>query len=162
VVLTLVSAAAGLALALVEDAYAPGLVARRVFAGVLVALVVAGAAVVWVEKGSPVSLARRGYDAVLAPPKRTGTDVSQRLLDLSSNGRIALWRVGWHEFEAKPLGGTGAGTYELAWTQHRPSPDQARDTHNLYLQTLGELGVFGLAALLLCLGAPLVAAVRAR
>jgi cytochrome c-type biogenesis protein CcmH/NrfG len=161
-VLSLVSAAVALALALCEDVVRPGAGTRRAFAAALVLIVVAGAAFVWVDRGSPVLLVRRGYDAVLAPPKHRGHDVSQRLLDLSSNGRIALWRVGWREFASRPLGGTGAGTFELAWMEHRPSADQARDTHNLYLQTLAELGVLGLAALLVCLAAPLVATWRSR
>ncbi len=39
---------------------------------------------------------------------------------------------------------------------------KVRDAHSLYLETLAELGTVGLALLVLALGAPLVAAVRAR
>jgi O-antigen ligase len=61
-----------------------------------------------------------------------------------------------------PLLGTGAGTYEQFWLRDRPLESDARDAHSLYLETLAELGPLGLALLAVALGAPLVAAARAR
>ena len=58
--------------------------------------------------------------------------------------------------------GSGPGTYEQYWNQHRPLQHKVRDAHNLYLEVLAELGPVGLLLLLLALGAPLVAAVLAR
>jgi O-antigen ligase len=162
VVLSIVAAAAGLALGLLEPRVQVPRAARRGFAGAIALVVVAGLAVAWAHWGSPPSVARKGYDSVLAPPKATGADVSNRLLDLSANGRIELWRVAWHDFTANPLGGTGAGTFQQSWAAHRPIVLQARDAHSLYLQTLSELGVIGLVLLLIGLLSPLVAAVKAR
>jgi hypothetical protein len=123
---------------------------------------VAGLALFWVHLGSPPSLARKAYDSLLAAPTTKGTDVSQRLLDLSANGRIELWRVAWRGFTSNPLAGSGAGTFQQSWAANRPVALQARDAHSLYLQTLDELGVIGLALLLIGLAAPLVVAVKAR
>ncbi len=58
--------------------------------------------------------------------------------------------------------GSGPGTYEQYWNQHRPIQHKVRDAHNLYLEVLAELGPLGLALLLLALGTPLAAGVLAR
>ncbi len=158
VLLSLAAAAVGLALGLLEPRVEVPGSARRAFAGALALVAVVGLALVWAQWGSPPSLARKAYDSLLAPPKSTGANLSHRLLDLSSNGRVELWRVAWHDVTSNPLGGKGAGTYQQSWAAHRPIASKALDAHNLYLQTLSELGVVGLAALLIALVAPLVAA----
>ena len=62
-----------------------------------------------------------------------------------------------------PLLGSGAGTYEGFFYEHRNTAAlNVRDAHNLYLETLAELGPAGLALLAFALGLPLVAAVRSR
>jgi hypothetical protein len=63
--------------------------------------------------------------------------------------------------EREPLLGGGAGSYERWWLQERPVANAARNAHDLYLETLAELGPLGLALLLVALGAPLWAARRA-
>ncbi len=55
---------------------------------------------------------------------------------------------------------TGAGSYAAAWNLRRPYESVVQDSHSLYLEVLGELGVVGLALLVLALAVPLVAAVR--
>ncbi|HEY1370723.1 MAG TPA: O-antigen ligase family protein [Gaiellaceae bacterium] len=162
VVLSVAAAAAAFALGLVEQRVQVPPVARLAFAVVLALAVVACVGVVWAQWGSPPSLARKAYDSFIAPRKATGPRLSDRLLDLSANGRIELWRVSWHDATNHPLAGTGAGTYEQSWAAQRRVVRQALDTHSLYLQTLGELGVIGLALLLVALVPPLVAGVRAR
>jgi hypothetical protein len=162
VVLSAVAAVAALALALLEPRVRVPAVARRAFAGVLALAVVVALAFVWAHWGSPSSLATRAYDSFLAAPSTKHADVSHRLLDLSANGRVELWRVAWHDFTANPFAGRGAGTFEQSWAAHRPIVLQARDAHSLYLQTLSELGLVGLVLLLIALSAPLVAAVKAR
>ncbi len=61
-----------------------------------------------------------------------------------------------------PLLGSGAGSYTAQWFRDRPSPVDATNAHQLYLETLAELGPLGLGLLLTALGAPLVAGWRAR
>jgi tetratricopeptide (TPR) repeat protein len=58
--------------------------------------------------------------------------------------------------------GSGAGTYDLYWTRERPLPVGALDAHNLYLETLAELGPLGLLLLAAFLVTPLLALGRAR
>jgi len=162
VVLAAISAGIGYAFALLETRVRVPHLVRAVFAGVLVLAVLGLGAAVWIHEGSPRSLARRAYDSFRAPPQATNSNLAGRLLSLSSNGRIDLWRVAWHEFEAHPVDGAGAGTYQQAWYAHRPYASHALDAHGLYQQTLGELGAIGFVLLVAALVAPLVAAVRAR
>jgi hypothetical protein len=82
---------------------------------------------------------------------------SSRLWDASNNGREAGWDVARAAYRASPGRGTGAGTWALEWTKHRPTQLAGQDAHSLYLEVMGELGLPGLlmvsAALLLILGA---------
>jgi hypothetical protein len=54
-------------------------------------------------------------------------------------------RVAISSFDAHPLGGTGAGTFEFTWNQQGTEPEFVRDTHNIWLENMAELGIFGLA-----------------
>ena len=51
-----------------------------------------------------------------------------------------------------PVGGTGAGTYAQYWMAARSDRGKVLDVHNLYLETMAELGLVGLCLLgaLLC------------
>jgi tetratricopeptide (TPR) repeat protein len=99
----------------------------------------------------------RAYDAFRSPTVSTGGDLNDRLFSGSGNARADYWRVAWRDVTAHPLAGSGAGTFELRWYRERPNTFGARDAHNLYLETLAELGPLGLALLVLALGAPLAA-----
>ncbi|MGZ6668703.1 MAG: O-antigen ligase family protein, partial [Solirubrobacteraceae bacterium] len=82
---------------------------------------------------------------------------------LSNDNRTVLWHAAWKQFEAHPIVGSGAGSFGRWWLAHRTVGYYfVQDTHNLYLQTLGELGLVGIVLLVVMLGLPLVAAVRAR
>lgn len=135
---------------------------RAAWACVLIAVVVAAIAAVSVRWGSPPTLARRAYDAFVAPPPQHVVDLNKRLFSISGNGRADLWRAAWHEAQAAPVLGGGAGSYDRYWRVHRPNNQNVQDAHNLYLETLAELGPVGLLLLLVALATPLVAAVRAR
>ncbi len=95
-------------------------------------------------------------------PRPRAANLNGRLFTFSNNGRIVLWHSAWREFLAHPVVGSGAGGFARWWLAHRTTTYFVIDTHNLYLQTLGELGVVGFGLLLVFLGVPLVAAVRAR
>ena len=60
-----------------------------------------------------------------------------------------------------PVLGAGAGGFERTWLRERPALLFVRDAHDLYLETLAELGAVGLALLLVALLAPLSRARRA-
>ena len=127
----------------------------------LVALVALGSAA-WAQWGSPVEIADRAWEDFRSPPNPTGTDLGARLFDFSSSGRIEQWRVAWDGWRERPVVGSGAGTYWQLWAAARPNSGEVRDAHSLYLETLAELGVVGLALLTVALLVPAIAAVRAR
>jgi hypothetical protein len=79
-----------------------------------------------------------------------------RLTQLSDNGRIDAWQVSLDGFSSSPLQGTGAGTFALEWNARRPDIQDLNDGHSLIFETLGELGVVGLALLVTALGALLI------
>jgi hypothetical protein len=87
-------------------------------------------------------------------------DARDRLLQSGNNGRLDFWRTDLEVFADHPLVGRGAGTYALEWERRRPFFYTARDGHSLYLETLAELGVVGLALLLVALLTPVSLALR--
>jgi Flp pilus assembly protein TadD len=117
---------------------------------------------VFVRYGGPVTLVDKGYDSFTAPPPELEADLSERLFSFSGSYRVDLWKSAWRGYRDHPVAGLGAGAYEQHWLEDRPFEHKVRDAHNLYLETLAELGTVGLALLLLALGAPIVAALRAR
>jgi tetratricopeptide (TPR) repeat protein len=160
--LALVAAAATVGLSVAERRYEPPRNVRLVFAA-LVAVVTLGAlAAVVVRFGGPVNMVEKAYDAFKQTPSGSDTDLGDRLFTFSGSYRAELWEEAWNQWRDNLFLGEGAGTYEQYWNEHRPIEHKVRDAHNLYLETLGELGPIGLAALLLALGAPVAAAFGAR
>ena len=76
--------------------------------------------------------------------------------------RPAYWSVAIADASEHVVLGSGAGSFDDYWLEHRPIPAYVRDAHNLYLETVAELGIVGLALLLCAIGTPLVTAVRVR
>jgi tetratricopeptide (TPR) repeat protein len=156
------AAAAVAALALAERRVHPARPVRVAFATLLALFAIGAAGAALVNFGGPVELVRDSYDAFKTPPAGDPTDLEQRLFTFSGSFRPELWEVAWDEYRDNPILGGGPGTYEQYWNHHRPIPHIVRDAHNVYLETLAELGVVGLVLLLIVLGAPLVAAFGAR
>ena len=70
-----------------------------------------------------------------------------RLSSVAGESRYQFWSAAVDENASEPLTGTGSGTFEYWWTRNGDVPEIAHDTHSLYLQTLGELGIVGLLVL---------------
>jgi O-Antigen ligase len=70
---------------------------------------------------------------------------TERLSKASGESRYQFWSSAVREMQSKPLTGTGSGTFEFWWTRDGDTADVVQDAHSLYLQTLGELGIVGLA-----------------
>ena len=136
--------------------------AERVWATTLAVVALLAAAGALARAGGPGRLVGRANDAFRAPIAKPSGDLNGRLLSFSGNGRSDYWRVAWHEARAHPLLGGGAGSYERHWFRERPNAFVTRDAHNLYLETLAELGSPGLALLLVALALPLTTLRRAR
>jgi hypothetical protein len=154
------AAAVALALHAADRRIRVSVAVRRRYALLLVVLAAAGVAAALAAGGGPVHLAKRGYDDFTSSPDRSA-NLNRRLFNLSSNGRTQLWHVAWRQFEAHPVLGGGAGSFEQYWNGNRQSILTVKDAHNVYLETLAELGIPGLALLLAMLAVPL-AGVRAR
>jgi O-antigen ligase len=124
---------------------------RAAVAGLVVGLAVAGA----LARGRIATIAAV---AVIVPALLLTVSAG----DASLRARAPIWAVAWRSAEQHPLLGTGAGSFARVWWEERPTRRGVRDVHNLYLETLTELGPVGVALLLSVLGVPLAAALRAR
>jgi hypothetical protein len=86
---------------------------------------------------------------------------ADRLASVAGQNRYQLWSAAVDENATRPLAGTGSGTFEYWWARNADVPEIVRDTHSLYFQTLGELGIVGLLLLLAFLLAVLIGGARA-
>ena len=73
-------------------------------------------------------------------------ETSSRLASTGSN-RYDYWDVALSTAADNPLYGVGSGGFATEWLQHRDIDEVVRDAHSLYLETLAELGIVGLAFL---------------
>jgi hypothetical protein len=95
-----------------------------------------------------VVLAVRGFSSA------TVGNSQARITSTSSNFRFTWWRQAWRGFEHHPLGGTGAGSFELLNKRYRSIYlDTTIEPHDLPVQFLAETGLAGFALLLVALGA---------
>jgi hypothetical protein len=135
---------------------------RRGYVLLLMTVVVVGLVGAFAHYGSPSTIVRRAWNSFKSSAPPEGSDLNSRLFSLSGNGRYEQWKVAWDESRGHRLLGTGAGTYEQDWFRLRPTAYTVLDVHNLYLETLAELGLVGFALLVAWLAVPLFAIVRAR
>jgi O-antigen ligase/polysaccharide polymerase Wzy-like membrane protein len=107
------------------------------------------------------------FDRFKRPPSGSisaeGGFTESHLLSEGGSGRWQFWSAAVDEYESRPLVGRGAGSFEAWWAEHASFSYFIRDAHSLYAETLGELGLIGLALLLAVFGGGLgVAAQRLR
>jgi hypothetical protein len=100
----------------------------------------------------------RTHEKTTAAPARGA--ITGRLGSIESN-RYAYWKVAGHMFVHHPLRGEGSGSFRVEWLRRRTVPEAAQDAHSLYIETAAELGLAGVAALVLFLGGAAAAARRA-
>jgi hypothetical protein len=168
VALAALNAIAAVTLALAGRRISFGSKARRSFAVAVGAAALVAAGLGIARYGGPVHVAKSAYRSFTATPSpvvsgRAESDLNQRLLSFSGNGRADLWRLAWDDAGRHPLLGAGAGTYERYFLAHQP-PDfsRVRDAHNLYVETLAEVGPLGLLLLSVALLTPFTALRAAR
>jgi hypothetical protein len=136
---------------------------RRTYGAALVGVPAAAAVVAIIWYGGPEEIVTRGYDSfVSASPASDPNDLNRRLFTLNGNGRVELWRVAIEADHGHWAGGTGAGSFERNWDQSPRANALVRDAHSLYVETLSELGIVGVALLAVLHGVPLVSAFGAR
>ncbi len=77
------------------------------------------------------------------------TNLPSRFGSVSGNGRYQYWRVGVKAVSGHELDGWGPGTYQLVWLPHAtPVGGYVVNAHSLYVETLSDLGIVGLALLI--------------
>ena len=74
-----------------------------------------------------------------------GGSRASQILDVSSSGRYQFWESAVDAAKTDPLLGIGPGTFEFWWSRKGVYAGFIRDAHSLYLETLAELGIIGLA-----------------
>ena len=121
----------------------------------MVVLLVAAAAL---GAGSRISDGWSEFKQSGGPGPGRGTE---RLSSVAGESRYQFWSAAVKKAGTKPLTGTGSGTFEYWWAREGTVAETVRDTHSLYLQTLGELGVVGLTLLSAFLLAVLVGGAKA-
>ena len=153
---------AAYALAVIATRVHPTRTESRAYAATLGFVALLGVAAVLARFGSPIQMVDHVYRGFVGQSATSTGDLNHRLFNLAGGERIPQWKIAWRDYTSHPLLGSGAGTYARYWNELRPAPSQVINVHNLYLETLAELGPVGLIALVCALAAPLVAAVRAR
>lgn len=83
-----------------------------------------------------------------------------RFLSANGNSRYQWWESAVEANSTDPLLGIGPGTYEYWWAREGTLPGFVRDAHSLYLETLAELGIVGLALIVALVGGPIAVAAR--
>lgn len=90
----------------------------------------------------------------------SGVDPASRLTNLNSS-RYLMYDTAFKTFKAHPLKGTGAGTFEFTFDKVAKGGQFVINAHSLYLEPLSELGIPGLACILLLLGSVIAVLGRA-
>jgi O-Antigen ligase len=112
----------------------------RVVAGLLAAAVAAVVAVgfaagtahhLWVEFKQP-------------NPPAAGTSYA-RLLSIAGSHRYQYWVAAIHAFDTSAWKGIGPGTFRFYWAQHNSLHESVLNAHSLWIETLAEAGIIGLA-----------------
>jgi O-antigen ligase len=127
---------------------------RRALAGVVLVVVLLGATM------GP-AIASDAWHSFRSPATVDTGDPTARLSGLGGP-RHELYDVALRAFRAHPLGGVGAGTFELVWNRERPIVLSVRDAHSLYLEALAEVGIVGAALVVGAIVALVAAVLRAR
>jgi tetratricopeptide (TPR) repeat protein len=127
--------------------------AGRILAGLAIAAVLAGGVVVAANAGRVADEFRGGEV----------TNDPRRFLNASSNNRLAWWGEALDIFNAEPLTGAGANTFEIARKRYRNTASAVSQPHSVPLQFLAGTGPVGLAlflALVAAAGAAAAGALR--
>ncbi len=77
-------------------------------------------------------------------PPKTGGEYA-RLLSVAGSHRYQYWQVAVAAFKTSPLKGIGPGTFQFYWAQHQTLGEFVRNAHSLWIETLAEAGIVGLA-----------------
>lgn len=83
-------------------------------------------------------------------------------LTSAQSTRSDLYRIAFDGFTAHPLIGDGAAGFRVRFLRERQSYESVLNAHSLEVETIGELGIVGIALLLVFLGSIVAGAVHTR
>jgi hypothetical protein len=118
----------------------PSRTAGRATRAVLVTLIAAGV-VAFFATGA----AHHVWSQFKQPAAVSSTNSYLRLLSVAGSHRYQYWQVAFHAFESSPWKGIGPGTFQYYWAQHQTLGEYVLNAHSLWIETLAELGIIGLA-----------------
>lgn len=161
--LVLAASASGLLLATLERRVRVPLLAQRAIGTTLVLALVLAAVGGIVRGGGPAALTDKAIDAFRKTnPPEAEINLNDHLFTFSGSHRFDLWRVAHSTYRTEPILGVGAGSFERYWQIDEDATLKSRDAHNVYLETLAEMGPIGLVLLLALVGAVVVINVGSR
>ena len=133
--------------------------ARRILVGA-----VAGGVVLALLLGGPSKLAHTWQTFKYPTSAALHQDSISRFGTASGNGRYDYWKVAVKASGSNLVGGSGPGTFQLLWLPRAPYESYVENAHSLYVETLAEVGVIGIALLagffLVVLGAAVSVVIR--
>jgi hypothetical protein len=130
---------------------------RHASAAVLGAVALAGLLAAALPVGTRVDQVKTQYNDFT---QLRQVDPGQARLVSGGGNRYDYWRVAWRQFSDHPIDGVGAGNYDSTYYRERRTTENIRQAHSIELQTLGETGIVGGAALLLFVAGVLAGAWR--
>ena len=117
---------------------------------VCVAGAVYGVSTLTASSGGPIGWASKVWQGFTAEgsaqPASTQSIKDLRFIDVSSSGRVEIWKVAWSEFEVAPWVGAGADNFVIEYNRLRADPaytGKPKQAHSITLQVLGDTGVMG-------------------
>jgi hypothetical protein len=141
-----VLADAAIAAGLARFELPPTSLVRRLAVVLLAVVVVASLAV-------SAGHARTWWRSFTAPSATELPNSPGRLVELGSNFRWGWWQQAWKGWTVEPVGGTGAGSFEVTNKRYRQtSLDETIEPHSLPVQFLSETGIVGVALFLASIG----------
>ncbi|MGO9902919.1 MAG: O-antigen ligase family protein [Solirubrobacteraceae bacterium] len=117
--------------------------ARVLLAVGVVVLVAAG-----LLAGAPSKLDHVWRDFKNPATANTSQNSVSRFGSTSGEGRYQYWTAAVDSTQGHVLGGSGPGTFQLLWLPRAPFESYVVNAHSLYVETLAEAGVVGLALLI--------------
>ena len=128
-------------------------------AGIAVAAITVGLLLVAIAASDPIARFREFKRPPGEATVVTDDFVRSHLLSAGGSGRWQFWETGIDAFRAEPLLGHGAGAFEAWWAERGSLALFVRDAHSLYVETLAEVGAFGLLLLVAAFSIGLLTAV---
>ncbi len=126
---------------------------------VVIGVVTFGGSGRYVQTHGGVPWVRDKMHALVTDSGSGGGNGVGRLITMSSNGRIPVWREALRQSRYDRVAGTGAGTFRFTHYRFRVQAGVVKHAHSQWFNVLSELGVVGLVLFIAAMVLFVVAAV---